>query len=67
MLMIKQIKLPQLGPPILLSTDYMYDYRPNWTPLSRVTITNCCGYDSKLLERILEKQGHGPFSWNVWF
>ena len=49
MLLIKQSGLPQLGPP-----------RPNWTPVSRVTITNCCGYDSKLLKHILDKQGYGP-------
>ena len=38
-LVIKQIWLPLCGHPILLITHY-YDYRPNWTPLSPVTITN---------------------------
>ena len=35
--MIKQIGLPLRGRPILL--NHSYDYRPNWTPLSAVTIT----------------------------
>ena len=36
--MIKQIELPLRGRPILL--NHSYDYRPNWTPLTPVTITN---------------------------
>ena len=32
----KQIGLPLRGRPILLVS---YDYRPNWTPLSPITIT----------------------------
>ena len=39
LLVIKQIGLPLRGRPILLIT-HNYDYRPNWTPLSPVTITN---------------------------
>ena len=34
----KQIGLPLRGRPILLSLTE-YDYRPNWTPLSPITIT----------------------------
>ena len=33
----KQIGLPLRGRPILY---HSYDYRPNWTPLSPITITN---------------------------
>ena len=36
-LVIKQIGLPLRGRPIC---NHSYDYRPNWTPLSPVTITN---------------------------
>ena len=33
----KQIGLPLRGRPILY---HSYDYRPNWTPLNPITITN---------------------------
>ena len=36
---IKQITLKLRGRPILLITR-IYDYRPNWTPLSPVTNAN---------------------------
>ena len=36
---IKQIRLKLRGRPILLITR-IYDYRPNWTPLSPVTNAN---------------------------
>ena len=36
-LVIKQIGLLLHGGPILL--NHLYDYKPNWTPLSPVTIT----------------------------
>ena len=35
--MIKQIGLPLSGCPILF--NHAYDYSPNWTPISPVTIT----------------------------
>ena len=42
-LVIKQIGLPLRGRPILL--NHSYDYRPNWTPLSPVTIANGNNYN----------------------
>ena len=38
-LVINNIGLPLRSRPILLITD-LYDYRPNWTPLSPITIIN---------------------------
>ena len=38
---MKQVGLPLRGRPILLITRmFQYDYKPNWTPLCPVTITN---------------------------
>ena len=38
---MNQVGLPLRGRPILLITRmFQYDYKPNWTPLSPVTITN---------------------------
>ena len=53
-LVIKQIGLPLRGRPILLITRMIY--RPNWTPLSPVTITD-------YLKTRLLKFGQINFKW----
>ena len=39
-LVVKQIGLPQAATRSFDFVNHLYDYRPNWTPLNPVTITN---------------------------